>query len=313
MRASILVLFSTLVLAGCGTSSVESASSGEDEIEVAAVGERAISKADVDALLDEAAVSFRALGRPFPEKGTPYYLDLRDQAVVYLVEQSAKEQEAERLGAEVDPADVERDLERLDQEAFQEQSKRAGLTMDRVRAEVQNWRLRLALFEAVVSRKKAGETNFEAMQRWEEQLRAQIAATEYAPGWRPATSLRSPIPPELQDLPKPRAGCDLEEGTFTLREVAAHGCITKLGVPIPGVDGTPCREIPVSVFGIAPLAQTAAYGAYESQLMNTASSCVPYPETEYTFSRPRRNAPPGYFGTPDIPASGEDPQSPNRQ
>jgi hypothetical protein len=312
MRAAILALFSTLVLAGCGTGSVES-SSGDDEVVVATVGERAISKADVDALLDEAAVSFRALGRPFPEKGTPYYLDLRDRAVVYLVEQSAKEQEAERLGAAVDPADVERDLERVDQEAFREQSDRAGLTMDRVRADVQSWRLRLALFKAVVSRKEAGETNFEVMQRWEEQLRAQIAATEYAPGWRPAKSLRSPVPPELQDLPKPRGGCELEEGTFTLQELAAHGCITKLGVGIPGVDATPCREIPVDVFGIAPLAEDAAYGAYESQLMNTAPSCVSYPETEYTFTSADETCEACRFGTPNVPASGNDRQSPNRQ
>jgi hypothetical protein len=95
--------------------------------------------------------------------------------------------------------------------------------------------------------------------------------------------------------------------------LALTGCITKLGVPSPGVDGTPCREIPVDVFGIAPLAQNAAYGAYESQLMNTASSCVPYPETEYTFTSPRRNVRRGYFGTPSIPASGNDRQSPNRQ
>lgn len=280
MRAAILALISTLVLTGCG--SLEQQASEDAAVEVAWVGDQAVTKGDVDALLNEAAVSFGALGRPFPKEGTPYYLDLRDQALLHLVEESVKEQEAERLGTAVDPADVERDLKRVDREAFEEESKRAGLTMDRVRANVESWRLRLALFNAVVAQKEPGETNWEVMRGLEERLQAKIAAADYAPGWRPATSLRSPVPPELQN-PKQHE-CDLKDGPFTLQEVAAHGCLRQFEVPVPGVLGKPCPEIPIHDFGISPLADNAVYSAYESRLMNTAPSCVGYPEPDEWFA-----------------------------
>ena len=282
MRTAILALISTLVLAGCG--SLEQQASKDAGVEVAWVGDQAVTKGDVDALLDEAAISFDALGRPFPKEGTPYYLDLRDQALLHLVEESVKEPEAERLGTAVDPADVERDLKRVDQEAFEEESERAGLTMDRVRANVESWRLRLALFSVVVAQKEPGETNWEVMRGLEERLQAKIAAADYAPGWRPATSLRSPVPPELQNPKEPTAECDLKDGPFTLQEVAAHGCLRQFGVPVPGVDAKPCPEIPIHDFGISPLADNAVYSAYESRLMNTAPSCVGYPETEDWFA-----------------------------
>jgi hypothetical protein len=251
--------------------------------DVATVGSAKISSADVDALLQEAAVSFRALGRPWPEVGNPYYLDLRDQAVRYLVEQSTWDQEAARLGAQVDPSDLERELEKVDREWFREQSKRSALTMDRVSADFHGRLLRLALFRAVVAQKESGETNVQAMKRWEQRVDEQIAAAVYVPAWRPAKRLRSPIPPELQHLPKAKGGaCDLKEGTFTIREVAAHGCVARIGIAVPGVDGTPCTEIPVPVLIIGSLSQDPAYSAYEITLMNHAPSCVPYPSTTYT-------------------------------
>jgi hypothetical protein len=101
MRTATLALISTLVLAGCG--SLEQQASTDGGVEVAWVGDQAVTKGDVDALLDEAAVSVGALGRPFPKEGTPYYLDLRDQALLHLVEESVKEQEAECLGTRSTP------------------------------------------------------------------------------------------------------------------------------------------------------------------------------------------------------------------
>ena len=109
------------------------------------------------------------------------------------------------------------------------------------------------------------------------------STTVYAPGWRPAKRLRSPIPPELQDLPKAKGPCDLKDGTFTIREVASHGCLADWGPPIPGVDGTPCPEIPIVDFAVQGLSDDdPAYLAYEETLMDTAPSCVPYPSTTYT-------------------------------
>lgn len=287
MRATVIALaVLTLILAGCGAGPPSgSQSSGAPDPangDVATIGSDTISSADVDVLLQETALSFRALDRTFPQSGTPYYLDLRDQAVRYLVEQSAREQEADRLGARVEAADLDRELERVDQKAFRRTALRSALTMDRVSTDIHDWLLRIALFRAVVSQKQSGETNVEAMKRWERRVDEQIDATAYAPGWRPAQRLRSPIPPELQELPKAKGPCDLKNGTFTIREVAAHGCAQDFGLGMPGVDGTPCGEIPIDDFAVAGLSEDPAYSAYESTLMDSAPSCVPYPSTTYT-------------------------------
>jgi hypothetical protein len=291
MRGTVIPLaLLVLLLAGCGSraGSGSQAAGPPDPAngEVATIGSDTISSVDVNALLKETALSFRALDRPFPDVGTPYYLDLRDQAVQYLVEQSARKQEAERLGAKVEPSDLERKLERIDQQAFGEQARRSALTMDRVSTDVRAQLLQLALFRAVASQKQPGETNGEAMKRWERRVDGLIADTAYAPGWRPAKRLRSPIPPELQALPKAKGPCDLKDGTFTIREVVAHGCAGEFGIPalMPalGKVDAPCREIPIDDFAVSGLSEDPAYSAYESTLMDSAPSCVPYPSTTYT-------------------------------
>jgi hypothetical protein len=304
MRTTILALALTFLLAGCGGRQPGSrAAQGPDSRsgeKIATVGSQVVTTTDLDALLQETALSFRALGRPWPDVGTPYYLDLRDAAVRSLVEQSIRKQEAARLGAKVDPSDLERELEQIDRKAFREQARRSGLTMDRVSADVHGMLQRLALFRAVVSQKHSGETNVEAMKRWERQVDEQIATAVYAPGWRPAERLRSPIPPELQDLPKAKGPCDLKKGTFTIREVAAHGCVEDFGVGIPGADGTPCPEIPIGDFAVEGLSEDPAYSAYEETLMDTAPSCVPYPSTTYTV---RTGKGPCFPSGPDDPCT----------
>ena len=111
----------------------------------------------------------------------------------YLVQQSAREQEAVRLGAEVDPSDFERKLDQVDRKAFREQARRSGLTMGRVSTDIHGQLLELALFHAVISQKQAGETNAQAMKRWEQHVDEQISTAVYASGWKPAERLRSPI------------------------------------------------------------------------------------------------------------------------
>jgi hypothetical protein len=300
MRAAIPALALTVLVVGCGTRVVEreNARSETPDIargEAAVVGSDAISLADIDALLREAAVSFRTLGRPFPEQGTPYYLDLRDEAVRYLVERSARLQEAKRLGAHVEHADLERELSRIDRKTLLEEEQRSGLTIARVRQDVHDSLLTVALFQAVVSRKAPGESNVEAMKKWERHLASLVESANYAPGFRPSKRPRSPTPPELAALPKGKAPCDLKDGTFTIRQVAAHGCSGEFGVGIPGVDGPGCGEIPIDDFATAGLAPPdTAYGDYEETLMDTAPVCMPYPSTTYTITTGEGPC----FGTP---------------
>jgi hypothetical protein len=290
VRVTILTLTLAVLVAGCGAgvNESENARSKAPDIargEAAVVGSDSISVADIDGLLHEAAVSFGKLGRPFPAQGTPYYLDLRDEAVRYLVERSALLQEAKRLGAHVEEVDLERELSRVDRKTFLEERQRSGLTIARVRQDVHDSLLTVALFQAVVSRKAVGESNVEAMNNWERHLASLVESAKYAPEFRPSKKPRSPIPPELAALPKGKGPCDLKQGTFTIRQVAAHGCMGTIGVGIPGIDGPGCGEIPIDDFATAGLAAPdTAYGDYEETLMDTAPSCVPYPSTTYTIT-----------------------------
>jgi hypothetical protein len=284
----VLVVVLTAVVAACGARS-ETARDRPAHLDpsrgdVATVGTETITSAQVDAILDEAAASFQALGRPFPDAGTPYYLDLRDQALGYLIQRAAREQEADRLNVSIDEGDVDAEFDRLDPADLQKEEQRMALTTERVRTDIRDQQLLEALFAAVVARKPENESNLEAMRAWDEHVKSEVRSAQFAPGWEPADEPRSPIPPELQDLPAPPDACDLHNGTYTLRQVAAHGCIAKLGIPIPGKTGKLCPDIPIRDFAVFGLPDDGPYLEYQESLMDTAPSCAPYPETTFTFT-----------------------------
>jgi hypothetical protein len=277
-----LVVVLAAVVAGCGARS-ETARDGSAQ-DVATVGSETITSDQVDAILDETAASFRALGRPFPDAGTPYYLDLRDQALQYLLRRAADEQEADRLNVGVNDGDVDAEFDRLDPAVLQEEEQRMALTAERVRTDIRDRRLMMALFAEVVARKPENETGLEAMRAWDEHVKSEVRSAHFADGWEPAAEPRSPIPPELQDLPEPERECDLQTGTYTLREAAAHGCVAKLGIPIPGKTGKLCPDIPIRDFAVFDLPPDGPYLQYQMSLMDTAPSCAPYPETTVTLT-----------------------------
>jgi len=285
----ILVVLLTAVVTGCGTRSQTArdhpAQLDPSRGDVATVGNEAITSDEVDAILDETAASFQALRRPFPEAGTPYYLDLRDEALQYLLLRSAREQEAERMDVGVDDADVDDEFDTLDQADLHREAQRMALTTGRVRTDIRDRQLLEALFAAAVTQKPENETDLEAMRAWDEQVNSKVRSAEFAPGWEPADEPRSPIPPELEDLPDPEQACDLPPGTYTLREAAAHGCLGKIGIPIPGRTGKLCRDIPIRDFAVAgSLPDEGPYLEYQESLMDTAPSCSPYPETTVALS-----------------------------
>jgi SurA-like N-terminal domain len=310
----VLLVFLTAVVAGCGARS-QTARERPVQLDpsrgdVATIGTETITSDEVDAILDETAASFQALGRPFPDAGTPYYLDLRDQALQYLLLRSAREQEADRMDVSVDEGDVDAELDRLDPADLQKEEQRMALTIERVRTDIRDRHLLEALFAAVVARKPENESGLEAMRAWDEHVKSEVRSAHFAPGWRPADEPRSPIPPELQDLPAPQGASDLHTGTYTLREVAAHGCIAKLGIFIPGKDSKACPDIPIRDFTAYNLPPDGPYLRYQESLMDTAPSCAPYPETTFTFTGDSGDCPDDLcnYGAPELKA-----QSPSRQ
>lgn len=116
-----------------------------------------------------------------------------------------------------------------------------------------------------------------------ERLRALIGEARYAEGWAPAARRRSPVPPELQNLPKPAGPCDLKNGTYTFREAWAHGCAETFGLGIPGVDAAPCPEVPIDHFLLGGFTGAeAAIGFDIWSIDDNAGSCIGYPSSTYT-------------------------------
>jgi hypothetical protein len=178
----------------------------------AKVGAELVTVRQVDALLDEARRSFHARGRNFPPESDPYYADLRDEAVRYLVERRLREQIAEQLGVDVSEAN-------------------------------RNDLLDFETYRAISQSKQPDETMREALARWGEMLEEQFARVRYVPPYRPAEHRRS-IPLELRRLPTPKARCDLKDGMYPYLVARAHGCLGPEDEDVT-YSAPPCPEIPV--------------------------------------------------------------------
>jgi foldase protein PrsA len=101
-----------LALAGCGGS--ESVPGDA----VAVVDGTEISRAELDALVDQAKKSYAAKDQEFPKVGSPEYQQVQQQYVAFLVQKAQFEQQAEELGIEVTDADVEKTREQLKKDRF---------------------------------------------------------------------------------------------------------------------------------------------------------------------------------------------------
>ena len=178
----------------------------------ATVGTHVITVEEVDGLLAEARPIFRKRGRLFPAKNDPYYADLRDEAVRYLVERTLREQFAERIGLDV-------------------------------AASRRNGSLDADTYRAIAESKKEDETVREALARNRTILEERFAKVAYASGFEPADHRRSSLPPELRMLPKPRATCDLKPGMYPYLEARAHGCLPPSDDDVKYF-APPCPEIP---------------------------------------------------------------------
>lgn len=282
MRREALFLVCALVASGCGAEHETS-----DEVEpggqvVATVGTETITAGQVESLLAETQHSFEVQDRPFPAQGTPYYLDLRDQAVRHLTERSARRQEADRLAVHIDEGAIDRELESVPPQDLDEEMRRTGVTREGVRASVRERIIDRETFRAIVGSADEQDNLDEPNRRWRERINSLLQGARYASGWRPADRPRAPTPPELQDLPEPNGPCDLKEGTFTFREAWAHGCAREWGGGIPGRDGPPCPDVPVDSFLLGGFTAEEVDIGFE-RWEDNAQVCVPYPPAKFTL------------------------------
>jgi parvulin-like peptidyl-prolyl isomerase len=152
------LLLTTPLVAGCGRDAPSVPPSA-----IAVVGQRTISRGQLDALMDQARESYVASKRSFPAAGTAAYDHLKQLAVSLLVEQAELGQEAPKLGVRIEGAQVEARLKELKEQSFGGSEKRyrarlraAGMTDGQVRWAIRSQLTSAAVRQAVTAEIKVG-------------------------------------------------------------------------------------------------------------------------------------------------------------
>jgi len=112
---AVLLLALGLLVAGCG------GSSGPKKVpfaDVAIVGGQAVSRDDLQTLLDQVRATYAQNKQKFPAAGSTSYTSLQDQAVNYLVQKAEIEQGAAKLGVAVTAAQVQSAVNQLKQSSY---------------------------------------------------------------------------------------------------------------------------------------------------------------------------------------------------
>jgi hypothetical protein len=283
MTRVVAVVLCLAVVTGCGAARTQQTASGAARGKVIAhLGAREVTADEVRALLAETKRHWIP-GRPFPAVGSPYWLDLRDEAVRFLVQREARFQAAEERGVVVTDAEIDSYVTQGEPNSLANAASDWGVDMSRLRADVRLHLLDVALFEHVVAHANTAEAQRRELSDLRGGIERSWTRATYAPGWKPARKRRSPIPPDLVDLP-PQRDCNLASGTYDSADLLERGCA--VGAGIPGRDGEPCPEVPPVGFSVEDFGEPDAYDDYIAEV---AEECVPYPSFELSVgTRPRR-------------------------
>jgi parvulin-like peptidyl-prolyl isomerase len=138
---------------GCGASAP-----GDDDVPngvIARVGESTLTGAELERFLAEVRASYEAHDRSLPEPGSAEYRNLTAQALELLVGRMQDELTADELGVAVTDDEVEAALDHYRRaqgaDEFDRTLSEAGVTLERVRADMRARLLENAIFVAVVS------------------------------------------------------------------------------------------------------------------------------------------------------------------
>jgi parvulin-like peptidyl-prolyl isomerase len=156
-------VFSTVFLAlGLAVVGVACGSDGGSDAvpadAVAVVGDQSISKSEFDELITYAKRSYDAQKRPFPKVGTPEYVQLRDQAMRFLVQRTQFEVKASDLDIDVSDEAVDKRIEQYikerhqgDKKKFQAEIKAQGLSEEQAADIIRANLVQEAIFNKVTS------------------------------------------------------------------------------------------------------------------------------------------------------------------
>lgn len=147
-----MIAVAAIAGSSCGTA----APAGDDFPDgvIAQVGERTLTGAELEGFMAEVRASYAAHHRPFPDPGSPEYANLTARAIEVLVAKLQDGLTAAELGVTVTDAEAEAALERHRRaegdEEFERTLGEAGVSLERVRADLRAKLLANAIFAAVV-------------------------------------------------------------------------------------------------------------------------------------------------------------------
>jgi foldase protein PrsA len=162
----LLALVAVLALAACGGGS----SSGDvPEGAIAVVGDKTITKEQFDAAMEAQKKSAESKKQDFPAAGTPQYEAVKATVVKGLVEQQEWNLEAEKMGIKVTDQEIETQLDQLkqangltDEQKYQAELAKFGLTDAQVRDEVRTRILTNKIYEAVTKNVAVSDADVQA-------------------------------------------------------------------------------------------------------------------------------------------------------
>jgi foldase protein PrsA len=167
MRTRIPVLFIALLvlgLAACGGGGTKDVPDNA----VAVVGDVEIAKPQFDQLMDQAKRSYKQQKREFPKSGTPEYVNLRNQAMKFLVQRAEFSQEAPDLGVKIDDKKVDERLAQIkkqyfqgDEKKYKQQLAQQHLTEEQVKADIRASLTSEEIFKAVTDEVKVNDPDIE--------------------------------------------------------------------------------------------------------------------------------------------------------
>jgi foldase protein PrsA len=151
----LLVLAVGLAVAGCGGTTTASLSSDDAAI----VGSEAITKDQLNALMERAKKNYEAQKRPFPKPGSADYEQLKGQAIVYLIQRAEYDQEANAMGIKISDSDIDNRIKQLKKQyygnseaRYEKTLKQQGLTPDQAKEEVRASLIAEAVFKKVTDK-----------------------------------------------------------------------------------------------------------------------------------------------------------------
>ena len=163
-------VFSTLFLAlglavfavGCGSD--DGGSDAVPSNSVAVVGDQSIPKSEFDDLITYAKRSYDSQKRPFPKVGTPEYVQLRDQAMRFLIQRTQFEVKADELDIDVSDEAVDKRIDQYvkerhqgDRKKFDAELKTQGLSPEQASDIIRANLVQEAIFNKVTKEVKVSD------------------------------------------------------------------------------------------------------------------------------------------------------------